>query len=127
MTLQPAVIPTIILVEDDPAVLRSLTFALELEGFGVDGYSGGEAILKRGEFPAKACLVIDYKMPGMNGLDVISHLRARGVKLPAVLITGHATRVVREGAEAAGVSLVEKPFLGNELTKCLRRLLECRL
>jgi two-component system, LuxR family, response regulator FixJ len=114
---------TIILIDDDRAVLQALAFALEVEGFGVQCFSSGTAALNNHEFPENACLVVDYHMPGMNGLDVIESMRARGIAFPAILITGHAPHGVRERAAADGVSIVEKPFLANELTKTLRRAL----
>lgn len=59
-------------------------------------------------------------MPTMNGLELLARLRDRGVSIPAVVITSHPNRKLRERIAAAGVPLIEKPFLGNALTERIR-------
>jgi FixJ family two-component response regulator len=59
-------------------------------------------------------------MPSMNGLDLISRLRARDVEAPAILMTSHPTATVRERAAKAGIRIVEKPFVGNALIDVIR-------
>ena len=114
--------PTIYLVDDDPAVCSSLKFSLEVEGFTVRVYSGPHELLSD-DLPAKSCLLIDYYMPTMNGLELLARLRDRGVSIPAVVITGHPNRRLRERIAAAGVPLLEKPFLGNILMDRIREAL----
>ena len=62
-------------------------------------------------------------MPGMSGLDLISSLRGRKLTAPAILITTHPNAAVRERAAAAGISIVEKPFLDLTLLNSVRRSL----
>ena len=59
-------------------------------------------------------------MPGMTGLDVVSELRERRISVPVILITSHPNAILRERAERAGVSIVEKPVLGNALIDNIR-------
>jgi len=59
-------------------------------------------------------------MPAMNGLELVSSLRARGVSIPAILITGNPTKYVRDLAAAIAVLVVEKPGLGSYLLDCVR-------
>jgi FixJ family two-component response regulator len=116
--------PLILIVDDDAAVLNSLGFLLEAEGFKVRTHGDvGELLLDEG-MPAPDCLVLDYSMPVMNGLDVLRWLREKKVKAPAILITGHPDRKLSRRALAAGFSkVVEKPLLGTRLADDIREVL----
>ena len=99
--------------------------ALELEGLTVRAYANGDALLADGELPAKGCLVVDYYMPAMNGLDLVKSLRRRHVDLPAILITAKATEPMRRSAERAGIRRVlEKPLEDSSLFDSIRGVLE---
>jgi two-component system response regulator FixJ len=120
----PAAEHVVLVIDDDPAVRSSLKFSLEVEGFAVRVYSGAHELLSdEANLPAKSCLLVDYYMPTMNGLELLARLRDRGVSIPAVVITGHPNRKLRERIAAAGVPLIEKPFLGNILTDRIREAL----
>ena len=97
--------------------LRNL---MESEGFAVCAFSNGHDLLNEASLPAIGCLVVDYNMPAMNGLDLVSALRGRGVSIPAILITGNPTKYVRDRAAASAVLVVEKPRLGCYLLDCVR-------
>ena len=114
---------TVIIVDDDPAVLNSLQFALEIEDFVVLVYATGEEFLEA-EIPAKGCLVLDYNMPGLNGLQLLDRMRARGHDLLAILITSNPSPITRQRAALAGVVIIEKPLLGNTLSDAIRESLE---
>lgn len=115
--------PRIFLVDDDPAVRASLQFALELEGFSVDVYESGEALAGREGFPADGCLILDHRLPGMDGLTLLALLRGREVVMPAILITSNPKAALRKRAADAGVPIVEKPLMGNALADSVRRAL----
>jgi two-component system response regulator FixJ len=120
----PACSGTVIVVDDDEAVRSSMRFALELEGLDVRLFRGGDELLHAGELPRAACLVIDQHMPGMEGLELISRLRARHVLLPAILITAKLTEDLKGRAGRAGVDLVvEKPFGDGALMEGIHRAL----
>ncbi len=110
----------VIVVDDDPAVRNSLKFSLEIEGFAVRTYRDGGDLLGDSALPSDGCLVIDYLMPDMSGLDLLDRLRVRHVEMPAILITSHPSSVLRERAADAGVPIIEKPFLGNALVDGIR-------
>ena len=114
--------PIVILVDDDPAVLSALQFSLELDGFEVRGFRDSISVLKSADLPRKGCLVLDYNMPALNGLELLERLRQAGIDMPAILMTASPTRLVRERARQAGVSLIEKPFFDNELSQGVRHL-----
>ena len=89
-------------------------------GFEVCAFSNGRDLLKEASLPATWCRVVDYHMPAMNGLGLVSALRGRGVSIPAISITGNPTEYVRDPAAAIAVLVVEKPCLGNYLLDCVR-------
>jgi len=115
--------PVILVIDDDPAVGNSLKFALEVEGFSVRLYPTGAELLDEKDMPESGCLVADYHLPGMNGLDLLARLRERNVRLPAILITTHPSAAIRRRAALAGVRLIEKPLLSDTLFQCIRAAL----
>lgn len=114
----------VIIVDDDPAVLRSLKFALEIEGLDVRTYGDAQSLLLDGQLPSDGCLVIDYAMAGMDGFELIDRLRRRDVRLPAILMTGLPSREVRERARRAGFcKVLEKPLHDSALLDGIRSAL----
>jgi len=111
---------SILIVEDDQAVRESLKFSLVIEGFAVRAYADAEQLLAEQRLPKFDCLIVDQNMPGMNGLDLVSELRARHINTPALLITSHPNQSLRDRAEAAHVPIIEKPLL-NSLLEHVRR------
>ena len=111
MTLQRP----ILIYEQDQSVLASLQFALALEGYCVRDGAGAEA-----DPLGAACLIIEQRHGEGDGL---ARLRASGCDTPAVLLATNPTRTIRERAEAAGIPLVEKPLLTDDLTRALRRVI----
>jgi two-component system response regulator FixJ len=122
-SLEPVPTRTVLVIDDDPAVLNSLRFALEIEGYGVRTYSTGAELLAASDWPISACLVIDLGLHDMDGLGLLRALRARGVSLPAILITTNPKPMIRQRAAAEGMQIVEKPLLGNALTEAIRKAL----
>ena len=110
----------VLIVDDDEAVRVSLRSLMRSEGFEVRVFSNGNDLLNESSLPAIGCLVVDYHMPAMNGLELVSALRVRGVSIPAILITGNPTEYVRDRAAAMAVLVIEKPLLGSYLLDCVR-------
>lgn len=110
----------IVLVEDDENVRRSLTLLLRARGFTVEVYRNAMELLTNRSMPRADCYLIDYKMPRMDGLDLIKRLRELGVVAPALMITGFFSNTLKARAEAAGFSdVIEKPPLGDILMERL--------
>lgn len=117
----------ILVLDDDAAVRESLKFSLGVEGFEVRTYPSGRELLNEDNFPSLSCLIVDYLMPEMDGLELVAKLRDRHISIPAILITVHPTQALRDRAAAAGVPIVEKPFLGSRLLDCIREAFDERL
>ena len=113
----------VLVIDDDMAVLGSLKFSLEIEGFAVEVFRTAEEFLDRSPLPPAACLVVDYRLPAMDGLELVARLRARGIAFPAILITTNPSEAVHRRADAAGLAIVEKPLLGNALGEAIRSAL----
>ena len=112
--------PVVAVVDDDAAVCNSLKFSLELEGFSVRTYGSGAELLNAGDIGACDCFVVDEKMPGMSGLEVIAQMRDRHVSAPAILIISQPSPRVSARAAKSQVPIVEKPLLGNTLVDKIR-------
>src|SRR6185437_2028944 len=119
--------PLILIIEDDSAVLTSLSFILEVEGFETCPFDKVVRLLEAERLPEIACLVVDYRMPTMNGIELLEHLRERQVLAPAVLMIEHiehSDKKVRERALAAGfAAVVDKTTLHDNLVDEIRRAL----
>lgn len=116
---------SVVVVDDDPAVLAALRFLLEVEGFQVLTFGTGSELLAASALPKTGCLVIDFKLPQMDGLDLLAALRRRNVRLPAVLITSHPTAALRRRAAQETTPIVEKPLIGDALTDAIRSMMDC--
>ena len=99
------------LVDDDEAVRRSTNFMLKTSGYKVETYVSGIAFLKDARHAEPGCVLLDVRMPEMDGLAVQKELKARGIDLPVIVMTGHGdVSVAVEAMKAGGVDFIEKPF-----------------
>jgi FixJ family two-component response regulator len=114
--------PLVAVVDDDPAVRNLLQFSLELEGFAVRAYRSGAEFLAAGNFRDCNCFVIDQRMPGMSGMELIAELRQRKVSAPAILIISQPNKVLSARAAEARVPIIEKPLLSNALVEKIREV-----
>ncbi|WP_370867826.1 response regulator transcription factor [Phenylobacterium sp.] len=119
--IRPA--PMVVLLDDDAALRRALTFSLEIEGYRVKSSATGEDLMRQVLPEDRACLVLDYRLSGMSGLDVLQVLRDRAVALPAILITSNPTPEVRARAARLQAQVVEKPLLGDLLLGHIHQML----
>lgn len=113
----------VLAVVDDPALRASLKFALEIEGYRVIVFENGDELRENGSLPEKACLVVDYALPRVNGIEIATALRARGFDFPTILMTSAPSTALRQRALEARLMLVEKPFFGNGLAEAIRAAL----
>lgn len=114
----------VILVEDDREVRDSLTMLLRAWGFSVEVFQTGTQMLMNRYLPDGDCLLIDYKMPYLNGIELLTRLRRAGSDVPALLITGVFSNTLMEKALAAGFSdVLEKPGLDRVLASRILALM----
>jgi two-component system response regulator FixJ len=116
----------VVVIDDDLAVRSSLEFSLEIEGLTVRSFATGAELLNAGDLTLCDCFVVDQKLPGMTGLELIARLRDRHISAPAILITSHPSALLREFAERADIPIVEKPLLGNVLLDKIRDVVRSR-
>jgi len=110
----------IYVVDDDEAIRRSLSFLLKTSGFAVQLFEGGLPFLKEAGHLAPGCVLLDVRMPDMDGLEVQRALRGRGVMLPVIIMTGHGDVDMAVQAMKAGASdFIEQPFEKAALLACI--------
>src|SRR3954453_21191332 len=98
-------------VDDDLAVRRSLSFLLASDGLPVRLHESASAFLERGGELAAGCIVTDVRMPGIDGIEFLRRLKAHGITLPVIVMTGHAdVPLAVEAMKQGTVDFIEKPF-----------------
>jgi FixJ family two-component response regulator len=108
--------PLISIVDDDDSLRNSLGNLLRSLGFHVQEFSSADAFLGSPNARETACLILDVRMPGMNGLDLQRHVAAADWRVPIVFITSHADDDARARAVGAGaVGFLYKPFREQEI------------
>ncbi|MES4888953.1 response regulator transcription factor [Streptomyces sp. NPDC096012] len=118
---------TVLVVDDDAAIRRSLERGLRLNGFAVRTAAGGAEALGLIEAAAPDVLVLDVSMPGMNGIELCTRLRGAGSDLPVLMLSAldeTADRIA--GLQAGGDDYLVKPFALRELVLRLHALLRRR-
>jgi two-component system, LuxR family, response regulator FixJ len=99
------------LVDDDAAVRRSVGFMLKTSGHQVHAYESGLELLKNASKLDDGCILLDIRMPGMDGLEVQHELQEKGVGLPVIIMTGHGdVGLAVKAMKAGAVDFIEKPF-----------------
>jgi len=99
------------IVDDEEAIRRSASFMLKTSGYAVETWANGVAFLKEIRHVSEGCILLDVRMPEMDGLAVQQALLERGVTMPVIVLTGHADVSIAVRAMKAGaVDFLEKPF-----------------
>ncbi len=115
----------IYVVDDDYDVRTSLRFLLETEGFDVRTFRSGSALLGSSTRHCADCLVVDYKMAELDGLELALRLRRLHVSTPIILITGYPDENISAKASLAGVlHVLLKPNLEDNLIDCVRNAID---
>jgi DNA-binding response OmpR family regulator len=121
----PAAMPaTILIVEDEHAVARGIEFALAQEGYTVNVARSGEEGLDFATHQAPDLVVLDVRLPGMDGFEVLRRLRAVGAKMPVLVLTARDDEVDKViGLELGADDYLAKPFGLRELMSRIKALL----
>jgi FixJ family two-component response regulator len=114
----------ILVVDDDPAVRRSLQLLLQGSGYEVRSFASGKTLLTDDKVISADCLITDYRMDECDGLDTLAQMRMKGWSGHAILISGFwSMSLVHTASEAGFEAVLEKPLRQHALTKALERLL----
>ena len=117
--------PAVFLVDDEPAVLNSLRMLLKPLDWNIEAFSSAQDFLDRYDGYEPACLVLDVRMPGMSGVGLQEELKARGICLPVIMITGYSDVPVAVRTMKAGAwDFLEKPFEAEALLQRIRQAIE---
>jgi two-component system, LuxR family, response regulator FixJ len=122
--MSTAALPTVCIVDDDDAVRDSLAFLFKSVRLRSLAFNSAGALLAALPIAAPACAVVDVRMPGMSGLELLEALQAKRVALPVIIMTGHgdvpmAVRAMKAGA----LDFLEKPFNDQALIEAVQRAL----
>jgi FixJ family two-component response regulator len=113
------------IVDDDESLRRSLRNLLGSVGLRVETFASAEAFLESLHQEQTGCLVLDLRMPGMNGFDLLRHLSGTGSRIPAVILTAHGDDETRQRSLQAGAAaFLSKPFNGDALLDAVRTALD---
>lgn len=113
-------------VDDDESVRRTTTLLIESFGFRAATFESAETFLRSGHLHDTSCLIVDVQMPGMNGLQLQSHLAAAGCGIPIIFITAYESNDSRQRAMQAGAAaFLGKPFSDEQLLQTIRSALRC--
>src|SRR5215469_769895 len=117
--------PVISVVDDDESIRKSTTLLIESFGYEAAAFESAEALLASGQLHEISCLIIDVRMPGINGLQLQSQLAAAGYEVPIIFITAYEDRESRLRAMRAGaIAFIAKPFTDDLLLQSIRSALQ---
>jgi two-component system response regulator FixJ len=109
-------LPEVYVIDDDDAIRRSLTFLLRTAGILVRTYESAVEFLREAPMLAPGCVITDVRMPDMDGLELVRRIRADGLPMPTIVMTGHGDIALAVDAMKAGaVDFIEKPFTDTTL------------
>lgn len=119
---QPAAsMPLVSIVDDDPSMREAMRFVLQANGFRVVTFESVEAFLAASAVSIWACLILDLRMPRMNGLDLLRRLAEAVDCPPVILVSAHLDDTIERVAHCAGASAcIRKPFSDDVLVHVVR-------
>tara|TARA_R110002124_G_scaffold69697_5_gene187205 strand:- start:2116 stop:2727 length:612 start_codon:yes stop_codon:yes gene_type:complete len=117
--------PVVYVIDDDEPMRRSLVLLLSSAGYRVQTYEGPAAFLDGASVLEPGCVVTDMRMPQMSGLELMSELRAKGIPMPVILITGHGdVALAVEAMKRGAVDFLEKPFEPATLIAAIQKTID---
>ena len=117
--------PIVAIVDDDEAVGNAIEVFMRSIGLVAQAFSSGEQFLRSPELSRTGCLVVDFDMPRMSGLDLHNNLSRLGKEIPTIMITAYPSDVIRVRALQAGIiCYLPKPFDESDLLNCVQTALD---
>jgi len=108
------------IVDDDESVRRTTKLLVESFGYRAAVFESAESFLKSDQLFHTSCLVVDIQMPGMDGLQLQSHLADEGYSIPIIFITAYGDKSRRRALQAGAVAFLDKPFSDEQLLENIR-------
>ena len=116
--------PTVCVIDDDPDVRASLQRLLEAVHLPVETFESAEQFLERGRPEAPGCLLLDVRMPGMGGLQLLRHLQSLGSHAQVIVLTAHGdVPMVLAAMKSGAVDFIEKPANHQKILDCVYQAL----
>ena len=112
----------VFVVEDDEEVRVSTRALLEASGYSVREFACGEDVIAAGGVAAAGCIVLDQNLSGISGLELIRRLRAEGVKIPAIMVSGNGNQLVAAATRAGVDAVLRKPISAEALEQWLEHI-----
>jgi len=110
------------LVDDEEAIRKSLGFMLRTSGYLVQAYASGIEFLNVARGAEPGCVLLDVRMPEMDGLQVQAEMSSRGLNMPVVVFTGHGDiSIAVQAMKAGAIDFLEKPFEKAALLEAIVR------
>ena len=123
--MTPAAVPTVFVIDDDDLVRTAIQGMLKSVGLRSETFGTPQAFLHSNRPDAPSCLVLDVRLPGMNGLDFQRELANAGVRIPIIFITGHGDIPMTVKAMKSGaVEFLTKPFRDQDLLDAIHQALD---
>ena len=117
--------PIVAIVDDDDAVGNAIEVLMRSIGLVAQAFSSGEEFLRSPELSRTGCLVVDFDMPNMTGLDLHNNLSRLGKEIPTIMITAYPSDDIRARALQAGIiDYLPKPFDESDLLNCIQAALD---
>src|SRR6266699_1651806 len=121
----PSMVPTVFVIDDDPSIREALSSLIRSVRLRVETFSSAQEFLRHDRPDAPACLVLDVRLPGLNGLQLQQQLIRDGVHVPIIFITGHGDIPMSVRAMKAGaVEFLTKPFRERHLLRAVEQAIE---
>ncbi len=117
--------PRVFIVDDDPSIRKSLDRLIRSAGLAVETFATAHEFLERHSHKGPSCLVLDIKMPGLNGLELQEKLLSQEYAMPIIFITGHGdipmtVKAIKKGA----IDFLSKPFDDKDLLDAVHEALQ---
>jgi len=113
------------IIDDEDAVRRSAGYMLKTSGYSVETWVSGVSFLKEARSAEEGCILLDVRMPDMDGLEVQRVLVERGIAMPVIIMTGHGDiSIAVQAMKAGAIDFLEKPFEKVVLIDAIERALD---
>jgi two-component system response regulator FixJ len=113
------------IVDDDAGMRKSLQMVMDSNKLPARAYESARQFLEEADLHTPACIILDLRMPGMGGLDLLRELKSRGLDLPVIIISGHVDVKAAIGSMKLGaIDVLSKPFEPKELVAAARKAIQ---